>query len=120
MHVKNAMISKEKFNFVKAAAEAQHAILKDLKDIGKQENERRHDDRRFDRPRFDRGGVPTCFECDRKGHKSFECKADEATRAAHKLGGEGEATRMRRRGAGLGDGGRRTERVQGLGPHWKR
>ena len=84
MHIKNSMISKEKFNFVKAAAEAQHSILKDLKDIGKLEIEKRHDDRRFDRRGFDRGGIPTCFECGRKGHKSFECKADEATRAAHK------------------------------------
>ena len=80
MMVKNGMISKEKFSFVKAAAEAQTAVLEDLKDLGKHEGER---ERRFDRNARDRG-PPTCFECGRKGHKSFECKADEATRAAHK------------------------------------
>ena len=30
-----------------------------------------------------RGGV-TCFECGKKGHKGFECKADEETRKAYK------------------------------------
>ena len=74
------MLSSEKFNFVKAAADAQQVIMKDLKET--RHDDHRREDRRRDDPRS-KGGI-TCFECGRKGHKSFECKADEDTRKKYK------------------------------------
>ena len=78
--LKAKMLSSEKFNFVKAAADAQQVIMKDLKET--RNDDHRREDRRRDDPRA-KGGI-TCFECGRKGHKSFECKADEDTRKKYK------------------------------------
>ena len=84
--LKAKMLSSEKFNFVKAAADAQQLIMKDLKEVGRDEHRDRDRDRRPGgdrRPGPPKGGV-TCFECGKKGHKGFECKADEETRKAYK------------------------------------
>ena len=70
------MLAMKEFNFVKAAADAQQTIMKDLRERPERPEFRR-DDRRPT-------GAPTCFECGRKGHKSFECKASEEDRKAHK------------------------------------
>ena len=84
--LKAKMLSSEKFNFVKAAADAQQLIMKDLKEVGRDEHRDRDRDRRPGgdrRPGPPKGGV-TCFECGKKGHKGFECKADKGTRKAYK------------------------------------
>ena len=68
--IKAKMLSAKDFSFVKAAADAQQTIMKDMKEIG------RDGDRRGDDPRRAPGGFnpnPTCFECGKRGHKSFEC-----------------------------------------------
>lgn len=79
--LKAKMLSAKDFSFVKAAADAQQTIMKDMKDISR-DNDRRGDDLR--RVPGGPNPNPTCFECGKRGHKSFECKADEATRKAHK------------------------------------
>lgn len=73
--IKAKMLSSKEFNFVKAAADAQQVIMKELKEP--------------QQPKEKPGGWkaspnPTCYECGRKGHKSFECKADEETRKKHR------------------------------------
>ena len=75
--LKGKMLAMKEFNFVKAAADAQQTIMKEVREVRPDVQDRRRDDRRP-------GGVPTCFECGRKGHKSFECKASEEDRKAHK------------------------------------
>ena len=48
------MLSSEKFNFVKAAADAQQVIMKDLKET--RHDDHRREDRRRDDPRSKGGG----------------------------------------------------------------
>ena len=74
--IKAKLLSAKDFNFVKAAADAQGQIMKDLKDI--------RPPRRDDRPPRARDERPKCFECDRQGHKSFECKSTQEDRDKHK------------------------------------
>ena len=74
--IKAKLLSAKDFNFVKAAADAQGQIMKDLKDMKPPRRERSPPRRRDDRPK--------CFECGRHGHKSFECKATQDEREKHK------------------------------------
>ena len=78
--LKAKMLTAKDFNFVKAGAEAQQTIMKDLKDLRPKFDR----DRVRDRPGGRDGAVPKCYECGAKGHKSFECTADEETRRKHK------------------------------------
>ena len=73
--IKAKMLSSKEFNFVKAAADAQQVIMKELKEPQLPK----------ERPGpWKPSSNPTCYECGRKGHKSFECKADEEAKKKHR------------------------------------
>ena len=75
--VKSKMLTSKDFTFVKAAAEAQGVIMKDMKEFrarrpvagGSNSNGRNANEK--------------CYSCGRKGHKSWECKAPEEVRKKH-------------------------------------